>query len=106
LLYKIKKRVRGLCKLISLINGSSISPSTPPVHLTTAEANESKLGTFTYMLLASPTPPPLKVVELVVRRQLGVQHHDGDDIPFVAGEVSSTRAACGEASSTITTESS
>jgi hypothetical protein len=55
------------------------------------------------MLLASPTPP-LKVVELVVRRQLAVQHHDGDDIPFVAGEVSSTLHV--EASSTITTESS
>lgn len=62
-----------------------ISPPLRPTRASWAPTSTS----LSYMLMASPTPP-LKVVELVVRRQLAVQHHDGDDIPFVAGEVSST----------------
>lgn len=96
LLYKINKRVRGLCKLISLINGSSISPSTPPVHLTTAAANESKLGTYLYLSvlyvagISNSTTEGRRASRQETTRGSASRWRRHTMIPFVAGEVSST----------------
>lgn len=67
----------------------SISPPPRPTRASWAPTCTS----LSYMLLASPTPP-LKVVELVVRRQLAVQHHDGDDIPLVGALEGRCRRHC------------